>query len=150
MRPTQIPNCWDFRLISLTVARNSLSCCSNPVPATAADEVNPTVPGAERRCRPNATVSVRPNLWSDGMKNLFYTQTALFLATGIWVMGATVTETLVSPAAAHFPQNKQNESPMAVNPTDANNAISGANDEIEESDCTLVDGGSNCQIGSAA
>jgi hypothetical protein len=58
---------------------------------------------------------------------------------------ATVTETLVSPMAAHFPQNKQNESPMAVNPVDAGNAITGANDEIEEPDCTMAsDGSSSC------
>lgn len=57
--------------------------------------------------------------------------------------GRTVTETDVSPTAAHFPQNKQNESPMAVNPTDANNAISGANDEIQEPDCTPATGGSS-------
>lgn len=56
---------------------------------------------------------------------------------------ATATETLVSPAAAHFPQNKQNESPMAVNPLDANNAITGANDEIQEPDCTPATGGSS-------
>jgi hypothetical protein len=57
---------------------------------------------------------------------------------------ATVTETNVSPPAAHFPQNKQNESPMAANPVDASNLISGANDEIQEPDCTLVGGASNC------
>lgn len=57
----------------------------------------------------------------------------------------TVTESNVSPAADHFPQNKQNESPMAVNPLDANNAITGANDEIQEPDCTTAaDGSSNC------
>ncbi len=56
---------------------------------------------------------------------------------------ATVTESNASPAAAHFPQNKQNESPMAVNPLDAMNAISGANDEIEEPDCTPATGGSS-------
>jgi hypothetical protein len=43
----------------------------------------------------------------------------------------------------HFPQNKQNESPMAVNPTDSNNVITGANDETEEPDCTLTTGGSS-------
>jgi hypothetical protein len=58
-------------------------------------------------------------------------------------LAASATETLVSPTAAHFPQNKQNESPMAVNPVDANNAISGANDEIEEPDCTPATGGSS-------
>src|SRR5260370_11036585 len=41
----------------------------------------------------------------------------------------------------HFPQNKQNESPMAVNPTDSNNAITGANDETEEPNCTPATGG---------
>ena len=43
----------------------------------------------------------------------------------------------------HFPQNKQNESPMAVNPTDSNNAITGANDETEEPNCTPATGGSS-------
>jgi hypothetical protein len=60
----------------------------------------------------------------------------------------TVTEQEVSPGTTgvtHFPQNKQNESPMAVNPTDPLNAISGANDEIIEPDCTPPTGGSsNC------
>jgi hypothetical protein len=59
------------------------------------------------------------------------------------VLAASATETLVSPAATHFPQNKQNESPMAVNPVDANNAITGANDEIQEPDCTPATGGSS-------
>ncbi len=56
---------------------------------------------------------------------------------------ATVTETLVSPTATHFPNNKQNESPMAVNPLNPQNAISGANDEIQEPDCTPATGGSS-------
>jgi hypothetical protein len=56
---------------------------------------------------------------------------------------ATDTETDVSPTAAHFPQNKQNESPMAVNPSDASNAITGANDEIQEPDCTPAHGDSS-------
>jgi hypothetical protein len=60
----------------------------------------------------------------------------------------SVSLSTVSPGTAgvtHFPQNKQNESPMAVNPTDPMNAISGANDEIEEPDCTPASGGSsNC------
>ena len=59
---------------------------------------------------------------------------------------ATVSEHLVSPGTAgvtKFPKNKQNESPMAINPTDALNAISGANDEIEEPDCTPATGGSS-------
>src|SRR6478736_1549219 len=56
----------------------------------------------------------------------------------------TVTEMLVSPAAAHFPQNKQNESPMAVNPLKSENAISGANDEVAEPDCTVGSAGSEC------
>jgi hypothetical protein len=59
------------------------------------------------------------------------------------VLAATATETLVSPPADHFPQNKQNESPMAVNPLDPDNAITGANDEIEEPDCTTADDGSS-------
>jgi hypothetical protein len=60
----------------------------------------------------------------------------------------TVTLTRVSPGTpgvTHFPQSKQNESPMAVNPTDPLNAISGANDEIQEPDCTPATGGpSSC------
>ncbi len=49
-----------------------------------------------------------------------------------------------TPAPAfHFPQNKQNESPMALNPTDPNNAITGANDEVEEPNCTPATGGSS-------
>ncbi len=56
---------------------------------------------------------------------------------------ATPTETNVSPSATHFPQNKQNESPMAVNPTDPSNVITGANDEINEPDCTPPTGGSS-------
>jgi hypothetical protein len=70
---------------------------------------------------------------------------AMILAmTGV-SQAATVTETDVSPAAAHFPQNKQNESPMAVNPLDDNNVITGANDEIQEPDCTPATGdSSNC------
>jgi hypothetical protein len=56
---------------------------------------------------------------------------------------AAVSEHLVSPAALRFPKNKQNESPMAVNPTNPNNAISGANDEIEEPDCTPPTGSSS-------
>ena len=61
----------------------------------------------------------------------------------------SVSETLVSPSASHFPQNKQNESPMAVNPVDPSNAITGANDEIEEPDCTpATDGSSSCPFAS--
>lgn len=65
------------------------------------------------------------------------------LLTVSFVSAATVTETSVSPTAAHFPQNKQNESPMAANPVDSSNAISGANDEIQEPDCTPATGGSS-------
>src|SRR5262245_8677443 len=45
--------------------------------------------------------------------------------------------------ALHIAQNNQNESPMAVNPTDPNNAITGANYEAEEPDCTPATGGSS-------
>ena len=77
---------------------------------------------------------------------IFATGIILTMLVAVTVASAlTATETNVSPAAAHFPQNKQNESPMAVNPLDANNAISGANDEIQEPDCTPATGGpSNC------
>src|SRR6266540_3532444 len=55
----------------------------------------------------------------------------------------TVTEHVVSPAATHFPQNKQNESTVAVNPTNPSIAVAGANDEIQEPDCTPATGGSS-------
>lgn len=64
------------------------------------------------------------------------------------VQATTITEYNVSPAATHFPQNKQNESPMAVNPTDPLNAISGGNDEIQEPNCTPATGDpSSCPFG---
>jgi len=55
----------------------------------------------------------------------------------------TVTEQFVSPtpAGTPYPRNKQNESPMAVNPTDARNVITGANDERLEPLCTPPTGG---------
>jgi hypothetical protein len=56
---------------------------------------------------------------------------------------ATVSEHLVSPAAIHFPQNKQNESTVAVNPTNPLIAVVGANDLIQEPDCTPATGGSS-------
>src|SRR6516225_6034276 len=58
---------------------------------------------------------------------------------------ATVTEQLVSPTPAGtlYPRNKQNESPMAVNPTDALNVITGANDERLEPLCTPLTGASS-------
>ncbi len=62
-------------------------------------------------------------------------------------LAAKVSETDVYPTPAptfHFPQNKQNESPMAVNPTDPNNVISGANDETEEPDCFINGGATFC------
>jgi hypothetical protein len=62
--------------------------------------------------------------------------------TGVSLATST-TETNVSPVTVHFPQNKQNESPMAVNPVDPSNAISGANDEIQEPDCAPATGGSS-------
>src|ERR1051326_661079 len=55
-----------------------------------------------------------------------------------------VSDQVVSPSAAHFPQNKQNESPMAVSPFNSNVVASGANDEIQEPDCTVSDGASSC------
>lgn len=78
------------------------------------------------------------------MKRIFLTCTVLFTLLMVSVASAlNVTETDVSPVTAHFPQNKQNESPMAVNPVDPMNAISGANDEIQEPDCTPATGGSS-------
>src|SRR5258707_15615384 len=48
-------------------------------------------------------------------------------------------------AETHFSKNKQNESPMATNPTNVQNSITGANDEVEEPDCTVdSNGGSQC------
>jgi hypothetical protein len=76
----------------------------------------------------------------------------LLAATALVALAAGPSQTTtlavskVSPGTTgvtHFPQNKQNESPMAVNPTDPMNAISGANDEIEEPDCTPATGGSS-------
>ncbi|HYT80046.1 MAG TPA: sialidase family protein [Actinomycetota bacterium] len=70
---------------------------------------------------------------------------ALVVLAAAPVLAVTIVEQRVSPLATHFPQNKQNESPMAVNPVDPLNAISGANDEIEEPDCTPPSGGpSSC------
>ena len=80
------------------------------------------------------------------LRVIFMTGMPLIMLVAVTAASAlSVTETNVSPTAAHFPQNKQNESPMAVNPLDANNAISGANDEIQEPDCTPATGDpSNC------
>src|SRR5450759_2306261 len=49
-------------------------------------------------------------------------------------------------AETHFPQNKQAESPMATNPTDALNSITGATDFVREQDCQTdpSSGGSVC------
>ncbi len=69
----------------------------------------------------------------------------ILTAAAIPIQAPSVSETTVSPTADHFPQNKQNESPMAVNPQDPQNAISGANDEKLEPDCTLgSSGASSC------
>jgi len=68
---------------------------------------------------------------------------AVFAATGAAV---TVSEHLVSPGTAgvtQFPRNKQNESMVAVNPTNPAIAVTGANDEIQEPLCTPPTGGSS-------
>jgi hypothetical protein len=61
---------------------------------------------------------------------------------------ATVAEHLVSPGTAgvtQFPQNKQNESTVAVDPLNSSVAAVGANDEIQEPLCTPATGGpSSC------
>jgi hypothetical protein len=58
-----------------------------------------------------------------------------------------MTESSVSPAAAHFPHNKQNGSSLAANPIDPGHVISGASDEIEEPNCGVTaDGSSNCAL----
>src|SRR5215831_12800565 len=59
------------------------------------------------------------------------------------VRAAFILEAGVSPTTSHFPQNKQNESPMAVSPQNPLVAITGANDEIQEPDCTPATGGSS-------
>src|SRR4029450_5305902 len=70
---------------------------------------------------------------------------AVVLSGASTAHAATVTEQLVSPtpAGTPYPRNKQNESPMAVNPTDALNVITGANDERLEPLCTPLTGGSS-------
>jgi hypothetical protein len=61
------------------------------------------------------------------------------------VAATLVSDQVVSPTAARFPKNKQNESPMLVSPFNPNVVVTGANDEIEEPDCTLdASGGSQC------
>jgi hypothetical protein len=66
---------------------------------------------------------------------------AALVASG--ASATTVSEHLVSPAATHFPQNKQNESTVAVDPVNPSIAAVGANDEIQEPNCTPATGGSS-------
>jgi hypothetical protein len=70
---------------------------------------------------------------------------AVVLISVSFAHALTVTEQLVSPtpATTQYPRNKQNESPMAVNPTDALNVITGANDERLEPLCTPLTGSSS-------
>lgn len=70
---------------------------------------------------------------------------ALLVVSAAPAAPVKVTESLVSPSAIRFPKNKQNESPMVVNPLNPKVAITGANDEINEPDCTPATGGpSSC------
>jgi hypothetical protein len=66
---------------------------------------------------------------------------AVLMVSGAGAAG--VSEHVASPSAAHFPQNKQNESTVAVDPLNASIAAVGANDEIQEPDCTPATGGSS-------
>jgi hypothetical protein len=60
----------------------------------------------------------------------------------------SATDTSISWGARekHLPQNNQVESPMATNPTDGLNSITGANDLVNEPDCDTdpATGGSVC------
>jgi BNR/Asp-box repeat protein len=69
----------------------------------------------------------------------------VMIATGL-SQATSVTVTKVSPGTmgtTPFPKNKQNESPMAVDPIDPMIAATGANDEIIEPNCTPATGGSS-------
>lgn len=71
-----------------------------------------------------------------GATVLALTSQAVFSAT-------LVSDQIASPSATRFPKNKQNESPMVVSPFNANVVVSGANDEVEQPDCTPLTGGSS-------
>lgn len=63
------------------------------------------------------------------------------------VAAPALVERVASPTASHYPHNSQAESPMAVNPLNPLNAVSGANDFFAEPDCTPPSGGSSeCKL----
>jgi hypothetical protein len=68
---------------------------------------------------------------------------AVAVVFAVAASAGTTTEQRVSPVAAHFPQNKQNESTVAVDPLDPSIVAVGANDEVQEPDCTPATGGSS-------
>lgn len=88
--------------------------------------------------------------------------TRVIALTGAIMLGLLSGPALAAPAVtatdhdlnwgareAHFPQNKQAESPMAINPTNALNGITGAIDMVAEPDCMTdpSSGGSLCYPG---
>jgi hypothetical protein len=85
------------------------------------------------------------------MRKLRFTVALGVAAIAVTVLAATgaavtTSEHLASPGTAgvtKFPQSKQNESMVAVNPTNPAIAVTGANDEIQEPLCTPATGGAS-------